>query len=63
MAFDWEVLEMSVDGSKTGRLIWRAPVPGGWLAALHSANGTGLTFYPDPDHVWDGSSLQTGALR
>ena len=32
----------------------RAKVPGGWLVAI----GAGaLTFYPDPDHTWDGASL------
>ena len=33
----------------------RAKVPGGWLIAAGS--GAGLTFYPDPDHEWDGTSL------
>jgi hypothetical protein len=33
----------------------RAKVPGGWLIA--AASGAGLTFYPDPDHEWDGTSL------
>ena len=33
----------------------RAKVPGGWLLAAGS--GAGLTFYPDPDHQWDGKSL------
>ncbi len=32
----------------------RAKVPGGWLVL---ANGDGLAFYPDPEHVWDGTSL------
>jgi hypothetical protein len=31
----------------------RAKVPGGWLVAL----GTGVTFYPDPEHSWDGQSI------
>jgi hypothetical protein len=31
----------------------RAKVPGGWLLG---SNGT-VSFYPDPDHVWDGRSL------
>jgi len=31
----------------------RAKVPGGWLVAL----GTGVAFYPDPEHAWDGQSL------
>jgi hypothetical protein len=32
----------------------RAKVPGGWLVAC----GTGVTFYPDPEHKWDGSSVE-----
>jgi hypothetical protein len=32
----------------------RAKVPGGWLIAL---GGTGLAFYPDSAHEWDGTSL------
>ncbi len=32
----------------------RAKLPGGWLV---SAAGLGLTFYPDPLHQWDGTSL------
>ena len=33
----------------------RAKVPGGWLIA--AASGTGLAFYPDPSHQWEGTSL------
>jgi hypothetical protein len=37
----------------------RAKVPGGWL--IYASDGYhhhgGLTFYPDPDHRWNGSSL------
>lgn len=32
----------------------RAKVPGGWLVVC----GTGVTFYPDPAHQWDGASLE-----
>ena len=47
----------------------RSKVPGGWLIiAISDLQGGGhgpgsntaaggLTFYPDPDHKWDGSSL------
>ncbi|HEY3783263.1 MAG TPA: hypothetical protein VGL56_19460 [Fimbriimonadaceae bacterium] len=39
----------------------RAKVPGGWLVSVFwssiQAGGTGLMFYPDPLHEWDGSSL------
>ena len=31
----------------------RAKVPGGWLVSTPN----GLTFLPDPDHAWAGSSL------
>jgi len=32
----------------------RAKVPGGWLVAC----GSGVTFYADPRHEWDGASLE-----
>ncbi|MGA2269588.1 MAG: hypothetical protein ABSH44_14055 [Bryobacteraceae bacterium] len=44
----WEPLDSS-DYS-----LLRAKVPGGWLVALA---GAGVTFYPDPEHQWDGSSV------
>jgi hypothetical protein len=31
----------------------RAKVPGGWLVTVSSS----VAFYPDADHVWDGTSL------
>ncbi len=51
----WEELN-----SKGGGILhWdvhRAKVPGGWLVlVIH--NATGLTFYPDLEHKWDGKSL------
>lgn len=33
----------------------RAKVPGGWLVATFERSA--ITFVPDPQHVWDGSSL------
>lgn len=38
--------------SDLGQLM-RAKVPGGWLVLRASA----LTFYPDPEHTWEGTSL------
>jgi hypothetical protein len=32
----------------------RAKVPGGWLILI---NGSAATFYPDPNHAWDGKTL------
>lgn len=41
---------------------WRTPVPGGWLVLVIQKSGqiSGLstTFYPDPQHEWDGSTLR-----
>lgn len=37
-----------------GYAVARAKVPGGWLVA----GGTGITFYPDPRHEWDGASIE-----
>ena len=51
----WEWLE-SVGGYYPATL--RAKVPGGWLVYAERGECTaGLTFYPDPRHEWDGSSL------
>ena len=33
--------------------VMRAKVPGGWFIRA----GGGAFFYPDPEHLWDGSSL------
>jgi hypothetical protein len=35
--------------------LYRAPIPGGWLVASHSGS---VTFVPDPEHAWDGTSLK-----
>jgi hypothetical protein len=43
----WEPLDSDV-------ALLRAKVPGGWLVALAGAS---VTFYPDPEHQWDGSSV------
>jgi len=36
--------------------IYRAKIHGGWLVALRPQDN--LTFVPDPQHVWDGGSLE-----
>jgi hypothetical protein len=35
----------------------RAKIPGGWLIVSTSNAGGGVTFYPDPEHKWDGGSV------
>jgi hypothetical protein len=45
-------------------LLGRARVPGGWLvgrvSGLAVTPDTVLCFVPDPEHLWDGSSLPEG---
>ena len=36
---------------------YRAKVPGGWLVDCRVVEGGGLTFVPDPNHEWDGGTL------
>jgi hypothetical protein len=47
----WEKLK-----SETGTVM-RTKVPGGWLVFMWYVDSSGLTFYPDPNHEWDGNSL------
>ena len=53
----WQKLNSSRGGGvfKLGD-VHRTKVPGGWLVLVVN-NATGLTFYPDPEHSWDGGSL------
>ncbi len=42
-------------------LMGRVKVPGGWLVVVkltYSAFVITVTFYPDPEHVWDGKALK-----
>lgn len=45
----WQELESTLSGCR------RAKVPGGWLVAI---GVTGVAFYPDPSHTWNGGSLE-----
>ncbi|MDV3353448.1 hypothetical protein D0962_13125 [Leptolyngbyaceae cyanobacterium CCMR0082] len=58
--FIWEKLDCK--NQPIGGLgAWRAKVPGGWLVAIRcgGGEGSGITFYPDPNHEWDGGSLDS----
>lgn len=48
---DWKQL------SATNWDTFRAKVPGGWLVAIRVYEGGGVTFFPDPEHRWDGGTL------
>ena len=38
--------------------LWRTKVPGGWfIRILGVPEADAAFFYPDPEHLWDGSSL------
>ena len=45
-------------GGGTWFTMQRAKVPGGWLVHSSYGTGTGLTFYPDPTHSWDGKAVR-----
>jgi len=62
---EWEAVESTGSHNHVGR-VERARVPGGWLVMAYgwtedyghpTSCPLGLTFYPDPDHEWDGNSL------
>ena len=49
----FEKLDVDIVSSR----ISRAKLPGGWLLLSTSNSGGGVTFYPDPEHKWDGGSV------
>jgi hypothetical protein len=46
LKFVWEAVAPGVS---------RAKLPGGWLIAV--GEGRSVTFYPDPQHAWDGKTI------
>ena len=56
----WEELNASrTDAGILNLGCWsvhRSKVPGGWLVLVREGTN-GLTFYPDPEHKWDGGSM------
>jgi hypothetical protein len=62
--FNLTRLNLAFEGKKAGALtrmttvVYRAKVAGGWLVVVAGANGiSGVTFYPDPRHEWDGGTV------
>jgi hypothetical protein len=51
---NWKEVKCTGLGTRTRA----AKVPGGWLVAIENMSGLGLSFYPDPNHEWDGVSLK-----
>ena len=54
--------KLDVDSTVSAR-VSRAKIPGGWLLIVTSNSGGGLTFYSDPQHKWDGNSLEDERAR
>lgn len=55
----WEEIDSSSGEEGLFRLDWkvyRTKVVGGWLVLVVQST-SGLTFYPDPEHKWDGANL------
>jgi len=57
----WETLQS--DKYEQEQVV-RTKIPGGWLVMVDKWDineerpvGVGVTFVPDPEHKWDGSSL------
>jgi hypothetical protein len=55
-----EELNLKYDGDNPAKHAYRARVPGGWLVFIWTPGRGGLTdvtYYPDPDHRWDGGTF------
>lgn len=38
--------------------LWRSKIPKGWIVVIADVSApAGVTFIPDPNHTWDGSSF------
>lgn len=48
----WEKLKSDRMG-----VVYRSKVPGGWFVLVKENDETSITFYPDPNHQWDGNSI------
>lgn len=56
-----EELNLTYEGGKSAKYAYRARVAGGWLIFIWTPERNGLggaTFYPDPDHLWDGGTQE-----
>jgi hypothetical protein len=52
----FERLTNRVEGNSSFLLVFRARIPGGWLVATRPNDN--VTFVPDPNHEWNGGSLE-----
>ena len=57
-ALHLEELNVKFEGGKSAKYAYRAQIAGGWLVFIYKGGLTGVTFYPDPDHTWDGGTQE-----
>jgi hypothetical protein len=59
-ALHLEELNLKYEGEKPAKHAYRARIARGWLVFIYTpAKGlSGVTFYPDPDHTWDGGTQE-----
>jgi hypothetical protein len=60
-ALHLEQLNPKYEDGKSAKYAYRARIAGGWLIFTYTPGRGGLcgvTFYPDPDHTWDGGTEQ-----
>ncbi len=60
-ALHLEELNLKYENGKPVKDAYRARIAGGWLVFFCSPGRAGLgavTFYPDPDHTWDGGTQE-----
>ena len=54
-----EELNLKYEGGKPAKHAYRARIAGGWLVFIETPGRGGMcgvTFYPDPNHTWDGGT-------
>jgi len=55
-----EELNLKFEGEQPAKYAYRARIAGGWLVFVYPPGKGfhGVTFYPDPDHTWDGGTQE-----
>ena len=49
--------ELRPKGPRSPFTMTRTKVSGGWIVAMYYDGNPSITFFPDPNHEWDGGSL------
>ncbi|MBI1757195.1 MAG: hypothetical protein HYR64_08835 [Fimbriimonas ginsengisoli] len=62
MAMKWDKVQIADPKHEFAHgMVYRAKVPGGWLITVFwfigNPGGPAICFYPDPEHTWDGGTL------